>query len=104
MERYNSRYDMRRQGCSGRQMNGYTMPARSYSRDRDCGCAGSNPNPPEMIAPFPMERENIDQFPVTMAYVPWQRWNDTYDLCRGLSAGTIFPELDKPFLCSRCVK
>ena len=102
MDRYNNRYDMRRQGCTGRQMNGYPMPARSYSRD--CGCAGSNPNLPEMITPYPMERENIDQFPVTMAYVPWQRWHDTYDLCKGLNAGTIFPELDKPFLCARCVK
>lgn len=101
MERYNSRYDMRRQGW-GRQMNGYPTPARSYSRDCDCGCAGSAS--PEMIAPLPMERKNIDQFPVTMAYVPWQKWHDTYDLCRGLNAGTIFPELDKPFLCARCVK
>lgn len=39
-----------------------------------------------------------DNFPVAMAYVPWQRWNRVYDLEKALSAGTIFPELDKPFL------
>lgn len=103
MDRYNNRYDMRRPGCSGRpmNMNGYQAPpARNYSRD--CGCTVSAPS--ETITPFPMERENIDQFPVAMAYVPWQRWNETYDLCRGFQSGTIFPELDKPFLCSRCVK
>ena len=40
---------------------------------------------------------NFDDFPVAMAYVPWQRWNTVYDLERALSTGTIFPELDKPF-------
>ncbi|MFG6332129.1 MAG: spore coat associated protein CotJA [Lachnospiraceae bacterium] len=38
-----------------------------------------------------------EEFPVAMAYVPWQRWNTVYDLERALSTGTIFPELDKPF-------
>lgn len=38
-----------------------------------------------------------DSFPVAMAYVPWQQWSNTYDLDRALPAGTIFPELDKPF-------
>ena len=39
-----------------------------------------------------------EDFPVAMAYVPWQRWNTVYDLERALCTGTIFPELDKPFL------
>lgn len=34
---------------------------------------------------------------VAMAYVPWQRWDKTYEPCRALSIGTIFPELNKPF-------
>ena len=32
-----------------------------------------------------------------MAYVPWQQFTKTYDPNRALRAGTIFPELDKPF-------
>ena len=39
----------------------------------------------------------IGQFPLAMAYVPWQRFGQTYDLSKALCVGTIFPELDKPF-------
>lgn len=35
--------------------------------------------------------------PLAMAYVPYQSWNRTYELCNALKAGTIFPCLDKPF-------
>jgi hypothetical protein len=44
---------------------------------------------------------DFDQFPLAMAYVPWQCWNQVYDLEQGLQAGTIFPELDLPFT-GRC--
>ncbi|WP_330397633.1 spore coat associated protein CotJA [Lachnoclostridium sp. An196] len=43
-----------------------------------------------------MNREN--NFPPAMAYVPWQHWHRVYDLDKALACGTIFPELDKPFL------
>lgn len=39
-----------------------------------------------------------------MAYVPWQRFHDTYEICRALQVGTIFPELDYPFLIGRCAQ
>ena len=35
---------------------------------------------------------------VGMAYVPWQRWQQPYDYEEGFEAGTIFPELNLPFL------
>lgn len=35
--------------------------------------------------------------PPAMGYVPYQHWCEPYDLCRGLAAGTIFPDLHKPF-------
>ncbi|MBU5460436.1 spore coat associated protein CotJA [Anaerostipes sp. MSJ-23] len=34
---------------------------------------------------------------VAMQYVPWQQWNQIYCPEEGLSCGTIFPELNKPF-------
>ncbi len=33
-----------------------------------------------------------------MAYVPWQRYLEPYPVCKGFIRGTIFEELDKPFL------
>lgn len=33
-----------------------------------------------------------------MAYVPWQQWRDLYDPVLGFERGTIFSELDKPFI------
>ena len=53
-----------------------------------CGCAVQRPMQPDM--------------PIAMAYVPMQRWNQVYDMSRGLTRGTIFPELDLPFVMGRC--
>lgn len=40
------------------------------------------------------EREGIS---LAMVYSPYQHWRDVYDEEKGLSRGTIFRELDKPF-------
>ncbi len=49
--------------------------------------------------------EHSEQFPVAMAYVPWQRFNGIYeDLEKAFCTGTIFPDLDKPFTGRRCVQ
>ncbi|MCM1254050.1 MAG: spore coat associated protein CotJA [Clostridium sp.] len=48
-------------------------------------------------------KEDCDRFPVAMAYVPWQRLTNIYeDLDEALLNGTIFPELNKPFMGRRC--
>ena len=50
-----------------------------------------------------MYKENCDQFPLAMAYVPWQQFNGINDnLEEAYDVGTIFPELDKPFTGRRC--
>ena len=38
------------------------------------------------------------EYVVAMAYVPWQEWEDVYELCEGFEIGTIFPSLNKPFV------
>ena len=49
--------------------------------------------------------EYLDRYPIAMAYVPWQHFTQMYEnLEKGYRAGTIFPELDKPFTGRRCVK
>ena len=40
---------------------------------------------------------NMQPMALAMAYVPWQRWNETYPLDEGLTKGTIFPDLYLPF-------
>jgi hypothetical protein len=39
--------------------------------------------------------ENVS---LAMAYVPYQNWQNIYDVENAFSAGTIFADLDKPFL------
>ena len=39
----------------------------------------------------------VDEMALTMAYVPWQQFSETYEPAKALRQGTIFPELDKPF-------
>lgn len=41
----------------------------------------------------------LENFPVAMAYVPWQTWGNLYDLDKAFEVGTIFKDLHKPFLC-----
>ncbi len=51
------------------------------------------------------KKEFSDQFPLAMAYVPWQRLTGIYEnLEEAFCCGTIFPELNKPFTGRRCVK
>ncbi len=46
----------------------------------------------------------IDNFVIAMAYVPWQQFAKIYDnLEEAYKEGTIFPELNKPFMGRRCV-
>lgn len=44
------------------------------------------------------DRTYFDDMPLAMAYVSWQDWNKIYEPCKGLEEGTIFPELNLPFL------
>ncbi len=39
----------------------------------------------------------IDKLPLAMAYVPFQKWRKVLDASAGLTAGTIFEELYKPW-------
>ena len=49
---------------------------------------GCKPNP----TPFPSST------PVAMAYIPFQQFGKLYSPEKALDAGTLFPDLDKPFL------
>ena len=36
--------------------------------------------------------------PLAMAYVPFQQWGETYSDDKAFSSGTLFPQLDLPFM------
>lgn len=42
-------------------------------------------------------KDHLEEMPIAMAYVPWQRWRNIYDAEKGFHRGTIFQELDLPF-------
>ena len=43
-----------------------------------------------------------DPMVLAMSYMPMQIFKDMYDVHEGFSRGTVFPELDKPFLGGNC--
>lgn len=49
-----------------------------------------------------MSSPDMGGMPVAMAYTPWQQWSQTYPIEKGFTRGTIFPELDLPFVMGRC--
>ena len=45
----------------------------------------------------------IANYPPAMVYSPMQEWRELYDLDTALNRGTIFKELDLPFVgCRKC--
>lgn len=42
-------------------------------------------------------KDELAGMTLAMAYVPWQKWRDIYDICEGFQRGTIFAQLDMPF-------
>ena len=44
------------------------------------------------------DKNNMSHFPIGMSYVPWQSWNKIYRSDIAIERGTIFQELDLPFL------
>lgn len=76
----------RKEGCMSRPQSNMEartpecgMPKRS--KPENCRC----------------RYDALEEFPIAMAYVPWQKWQNVCDACRGLQRGTIFEDLSKPF-------
>lgn len=97
-----------------KQNPGYSRPIQQQSCDPMAGMGPNMGKNPRMCAgkmnmdmSMPVkpvnERTSKNQFPVGMAYVPWQKLEELYDLEKGFRAGTIFPELNLPFT-GRCEK
>lgn len=42
----------------------------------------------------------LDEYPLAMMYAPIQKWRNAYDIETALRRGTLFKELDLPFMAS----
>ena len=96
-------------------MNSCNNPCGRDGGQRDMGrqapgnCGANRPMPPVNCGQRQVgnemrndgrsrERERcLEDFPLAMAYVPWQRWRDVLQPDEGLCCGTIFKELNLPF-------
>lgn len=63
----------------------------------DCGCVIGTKNGYSDCC-----EKDMPGMMVAMAYVPWQQWENLYEVCEGYSKGTIFKQLDLDFLGRRC--
>ena len=45
---------------------------------------------------------HVDNKSYAMVSVPWQTPGKLYSACEGLSRGTIFADLDQPYVCAIC--
>lgn len=66
----------------------------------NCGCS-SQAQPYSAISCPSSAANAAGRYPLAMGYVPWQQWQQTYSMEQALSRGTIFPELDLPFVMGR---
>ena len=83
--------DSRRREEASRSMD--NRRRMESSRVMDGERRGNESCPVGKFEPF----GKTDGLVLAMAYVPWQCYQDTFDLSKGLRMGTIFPELCKPF-------
>lgn len=85
---YSSRQQSRQQQCMNSHTGSCTESSDSFV------CCNDNSKYDERF-----------RMPLAMAYVPWQKWCSLYEADKGFCRGTIFEQLDKPFLgTGRCVK
>ncbi len=79
-------------GCNtgNQRMNGYN-PRQSQMQNT----SGRMPHQPMPC----MDRFNdpYEEFPIGMAYVPWQTWENLYPAEKALCEGTIFMDLNQIF-------
>lgn len=67
-----------------------------YTSNVTCDCTTSNNKMSTCL-----EKGN---FPLAMAYVPWQKFENLFELEKGLQVGTIFKDLDFPFTVGMCAR
>lgn len=56
---------------------------------------------PEIMMQNDFSNTKLKDLPLTMSYAPMQKYDKTYEDMEALERGTLYPNLDKPFLGKR---
>ena len=83
--------------CREQMQETYCRYPSKRSNDISCRMPGTASREPELY-------EHADRLVPAMAYVPCQKFSRAYDLDYALQAGTVFPELCRPFCGKRGVR
>lgn len=87
----------------------HNHPANDIAqRSPSCGCCADTTRSQNGLGTIcttvPVAEGCVDTYPLAMAYVPMQGWNELFDPASALTRGTIFRELDLPFYPINCRK
>lgn len=88
------------QSCANTQPCAGTQREKEQTPSVSCEC-GINEAADSAVCVCRSNTSGINM-PIGMCYVPWQKWGRVYDACSALERGTLFPDLDKPFLGGYC--
>lgn len=91
--------------CSCNFEQRMNMP-NSFQATNDCGCNHFSSNYSTKMGEngCNIGNEPVDQMAPGMSFVPWQKWQDVYDIDQAINCGTIFKELYKPYVGRGCSK
>lgn len=95
-ERPCSRQNRVNQGYSAPRTGSSSRSACPVTEQNACGCEG-----PTVTSEICVSSE---KFPIGMTYTPMQQWKNLYCPSTGLQQGTIFADLDKPFVGRRTAR
>ena len=91
-------YSGRSQGMGNRvPMN---RPQVSSNMTNDCGCQNLAPITPDCECS--QSQNSANAYSLGIAYVPVQKFQKLYPEAEGFQKGTIFSELNFPFLMTKC--
>lgn len=95
----------RRDGCGGMNQtrNNYSNMNQRRNNENmnrsnnNCGCM-RDMQKDECVGGCDRGTEHVDHMMPGMGFVPWQKWEDVYCIDDGLENGTIFGQLNKPYI------
>lgn len=89
------RYQM---NCQGMNRQGMNRQGYQYRVNNRAAVSNQTPASASSSCEYAVTFAPVDEMPLTIGYVPMQRYNTTFELNKALQVGTVFPELCKPFV------